>query len=431
MIKISVVIPVYNVEKYLEECLDSVISQTLRDIEIICVNDGSTDNSLEILKGYQKQDDRIIIIDQQNQGVASARNNAIDIAKGKFIAFMDPDDYYPGSDVLECLYNGAKRNDTHICGGSLCSIKKGQTIYRYNGIHSYNTFESEGKIHYKDYQYCFGFTRFIYNLNLLKSNKIYFPPYKLCEDPPFLAKAMICAGEFYALKKTTYCYRENYKHVLITPEWIIENSKGVFDLLQISKENELGQLHYNAIALNDFHIYIYKFIFEGNTEISRLVCKINNAIDYKLLKKYNISTRFPYYLSPSEIHNIMKIVGSKKDELFEALRHTKKVIIYGAGKVGANIFSEIENAECGNSICFAVTNKNNNPDSIKNTPVFSIYQLLSYKDSAIVLVAALGKFQIEMISTLKSLGFKNIMPIDEDMYRFSTITKIDREDSDV
>ena len=79
--KVSVIIPVYNVEKYLEECLDSIISQTLQDIEIICVNDGSKDDSLKILQKYSQKDNRITIIDKQNAGVSQARNDGIRVAK--------------------------------------------------------------------------------------------------------------------------------------------------------------------------------------------------------------------------------------------------------------------------------------------------------------------------------------------------------------
>ena len=91
--KISIIIPVYNAGQYLSQCLDSLLKQTLREIEIICVNDGSSDNSFEILKHYKTKDERIIIINQNNQGQGSARNRAIDISKGEYIAFVDPDDW--------------------------------------------------------------------------------------------------------------------------------------------------------------------------------------------------------------------------------------------------------------------------------------------------------------------------------------------------
>ena len=91
--KVSVVIPVYNVEKYLRRCLDSLVNQTYKNLEFICVNDGSTDNSLEILKEYAAKDSRFIIINQKNQGVALARNNGLNVASGDYLSFVDPDDW--------------------------------------------------------------------------------------------------------------------------------------------------------------------------------------------------------------------------------------------------------------------------------------------------------------------------------------------------
>ena len=113
MPKVSVIIPVYNVEKYLRECLNSVINQTLKDIEIILVDDGSTDSSLSICQEYAKKDDRIIVLTQQNQGAAVARNNGIKIAKGEYLSILDSDDYFDLS-MLEKLYNKAVKDDLDI-----------------------------------------------------------------------------------------------------------------------------------------------------------------------------------------------------------------------------------------------------------------------------------------------------------------------------
>ncbi|MCI6217042.1 MAG: glycosyltransferase, partial [Helicobacter sp.] len=108
--KVSVIIPVYNVEQYLRECLDSVTSQTLKQIEIICIDDGSTDNSLEILKEYQAKDTRIKIIRQKNGGLSSARNAGLAVAKGEYIQFVDSDDYLR-TDALQLLTEKAQEND--------------------------------------------------------------------------------------------------------------------------------------------------------------------------------------------------------------------------------------------------------------------------------------------------------------------------------
>ena len=88
-IKVSVIVPVYNVEKYLRECLESLVNQTLKEIEIICINDGSEDSSLEILNEYASKDSRFVIINQENCGQSVARNKGLDVAKGEYIGFVD------------------------------------------------------------------------------------------------------------------------------------------------------------------------------------------------------------------------------------------------------------------------------------------------------------------------------------------------------
>ena len=108
--EVSVIIPVYNAEKYLRECLDSVVNQTLKDIEIICIDDGSTDHSRAILMGYEKSDPRITVISQENLGLSAARNCGMRYASGKYIYFLDSDDYIDG-EALEILVRLAEEND--------------------------------------------------------------------------------------------------------------------------------------------------------------------------------------------------------------------------------------------------------------------------------------------------------------------------------
>lgn len=111
--KVSVIIPVYNTEKYLEECLNSVENQTLKDIEIICVNDGSTDKSLEILNNHANKDSRIKVISQENGGVSHARNTGMSKAKGKYIAFFDSDDILSPI-AYEKMYDLAELHNSEV-----------------------------------------------------------------------------------------------------------------------------------------------------------------------------------------------------------------------------------------------------------------------------------------------------------------------------
>ena len=111
--KVSVLIPCYNAEKYLIQCLDSVVNQTLKDIEIICINDGSTDNTLDILEQYAKKDARVKIINQKNGGMGRAYNNGLSNATGEYIAIVESDDWV-NADAFEFLYNLANKNNADI-----------------------------------------------------------------------------------------------------------------------------------------------------------------------------------------------------------------------------------------------------------------------------------------------------------------------------
>ncbi len=112
--KLSIIVPVYNTEKYLSRCLDSLVHQTMKDIEIICVNDGSKDNSIDILKDYASKYKNIVIIDKPNEGVWKARIDGIQIAKGDYIGFLDSDDYVH-LDFAEKLYTTITKKGADIC----------------------------------------------------------------------------------------------------------------------------------------------------------------------------------------------------------------------------------------------------------------------------------------------------------------------------
>ena len=112
-VKVSVILPVYNVSEYLRQCMDSIVGQTLKDIEIICVDDGSTDDSLEILKEYEAKDKRVKVIEQKNAGAGAARNNGLAIATGEYLSFLDSDDFFE-PDMLEKAYEKGKSSNAQV-----------------------------------------------------------------------------------------------------------------------------------------------------------------------------------------------------------------------------------------------------------------------------------------------------------------------------
>jgi len=244
MPKVSVIIPVYNVEKYLRECLDSVINQTLKDIEIICINDGSTDSSLDILNEYKKKDNRIIVITQENQGVGITRNTGIKLANGEFVIFIDPDDLYPENDILETLYDKAIKNHVMICGGEFSHFEDGSHNYKQDFVASLDgyLFKENSIVDYKNYQFDYGYHRFIYNREFLIQNNIFFPNYKRFQDPPFFVNAMITAKQFYGIHKIVYAYRYGHTSVNWNQEKVLDMMQGIIDDFCFAKKEKLLKL---------------------------------------------------------------------------------------------------------------------------------------------------------------------------------------------
>jgi len=173
-IKVSIIIPVYNVEKYLRQCLDSVVNQTLKEIEAICVDDGSTDNSLSILEEYAEKDHRIRVLTQENMGSGVARNRAIQQATGEYIGFMDSDDWADPT-MFEKLYENAKLNDSDITMCPMLIVKESEeelnssdlkALYFYNLDCFDETFNNK-VFNYKDTE------DFIFKVAVNAYNKIY------------------------------------------------------------------------------------------------------------------------------------------------------------------------------------------------------------------------------------------------------------------
>ena len=259
MPKVSVIVPIWNVEKYLPKCLDSLINQTLKDIEIICINDGSPDNCLNILKEYQAKDNRIIIIDQKNHGQGHARNSGLKIAKGEYIMFCDPDDYYELS-MCEEMYNTIVDNE---CDSVVCDVnivKETNSIFlkkidfigdyeqKYKGIKVVDN----DVIHLISVSPCIK----IYKKSLIDEYNIVFPDGLIHEDLSFFYKYFsVCKNVFFLNKKLyNRLLRKNSimyfvkikKHNSFID--IILNIEDFFNFLQ--KNNLLNQK--NELILNAF-----------------------------------------------------------------------------------------------------------------------------------------------------------------------------------
>lgn len=289
MITVSVIIPVYNGERYIDDCINCINNQTLNDLEVIFVNDGSSDNSLQKLKKYEG--DNISIYTQCNAGASVARNRGIREAKGKYIAFLDIDDRWANKNTLKTLYEKAEEYHALICGGSFgsseCEIL----------LDDKRVFSEEGFVKYSEYQYDFGFTRFIYNRKMIVENQIYFPRYRIFEDPVFMVNAMVVAKLFYAIPDVVYIYSgEHQKNLNV--EKTVDYLHGIRDNLLISSKYGYAYLHKeNFERLETLGSYYAEINMVGSNEsLFESLISVNAVIDKELLRSIGINLSNEYII---------------------------------------------------------------------------------------------------------------------------------------
>ena len=336
MPKVSVIIPVYNVEKYLRECMDSVVNQTLKDIEIICVDDGSTDNSRNILKEYSLKDSRIKIIEQNiNLGQSSARNKGIDAAKSQYIMFLDSDDWIDAR-TLELTYNKIIELKCDIlCFGHYNVLDNKKQLNWMNSLLEIN----KEKILY-DVQIPMAFldssTMKIYNKSFINKYDITFPEgIKTSEDGIFNLYCVHYGSKFGFLNETLYYYRKRLGSITYSNKnavkYDIESGKYLLKskIYAESKSEKQRKMILEKI-INNIEFYYYKpanskyrILFSINLQffLNYLYKNYDNNLlnSCKNIKKlrnmtfcnYLLKTIFSIVNSSDTKHKVITILGFK------------------------------------------------------------------------------------------------------------------------
>ena len=203
MVKISIIMPIFNDGQYLEKSIKSIEKQSFKDIELICVNDGSTDNTLEILDKYKEKYDWIKVYTQENQGSGKARNNGMLKSSGEYIAFLDADDFFIDDHSLEKIYNIAKNNNANMVSGN---IKLVDSDGNYSPFKDLDYYETDKIIKPEDYGIPWAFYKSIYKKDFLLNNHIFFPDLIRGQDPVFLAEVLSKIDIIYTASIDFYAY---------------------------------------------------------------------------------------------------------------------------------------------------------------------------------------------------------------------------------
>ena len=323
MKKVSVIIPVYNVEKYITKCLDSLVNQTLSDIEIIVVNDGTPDNSQIIIDEYVKNyPDKVISIVKENGGQGSARNIGLEKATGEYIGYVDSDDYVE-LNMYEELYDKAKENDSDIviCGNNIVYENNYNKIAEINYDNKYNDFENAffGKM---------AVWNKLYKKKMLINNNIKFKEKVWYEDFAFTLKTLVNAKNIDFLDKTLYNYlwREGSTMNNNNVKRNLEILDAFDDIRNYLISNDLLNKYYSYLEFNAInHIYISTVVRVINADVSKDLKKevIDKLLEYmnsnfkdfknnKYIKTLSRNRKIIYYLIKLRLYKLVNIIFKTK-----------------------------------------------------------------------------------------------------------------------
>ena len=406
--KISVIIPVYNSYKYLNRCLNSVLNQDLKEIEIICVDDGSTDASLELLNQYAANDDRIKLYHQENQGPADARNRGLSLACGEYVEFLDSDDFIKEG-CLKSLYEKAKLNaaDMLVFQSQYQAVKE-------NGIFPNMTPFGDGANVISGSEVLFQLAKlddmfaspclYLVKRELIEKNNIKFPFHmRSGEDASFTIELFFRAARVVIVNKVVhfYCKRENsvstskadLRHSIDAMFQFYECFR-LFYMMDLNDKEKETLCHFLQSPIQSAREYGAQFTISEELELE------NQKEPIQMLSKMLNVSRQPF---GGLVNNI---------EIFEnIISKYHNVILYGAGKIGNQVFKFFERKKLEDKLMGFAETSSGRSNVLYPLAVKRIFDYRA-SDSVLVILSASERYHDAMFRTAKNCGFNNILPVD-------------------
>jgi glycosyltransferase EpsJ len=291
---ISVIVPIYNVEKYLSKCIDTILKQPFKNYELILVNDGSPDNCSAICKGYSIKDNRIRVINKENGGLSSARNAGIDIATGKYIVFVDPDDQIC-DEYLNNLYSIAESNNCDAVISGYTTIPNNKRIvpgYKLDTVLNGRDFVLSSKHVHSNNDLCFVW-RYIYKLNIILEKKLRFNEKVFYgEDVIFNLEFLLNSRRVYAISEGYYYYTVNNPESLMRMKYKPKLEKSLEIQYKVRKNlSEKFYLNNNSDYKKDMADYYINHIFSMMVKNLKSKKETNSQIiksDFKKIINYKM-----------------------------------------------------------------------------------------------------------------------------------------------
>lgn len=400
-IKVSVIVPVYNAEKFLSECLDSLVGQTLQDIEIICVDDGSTDGSFGILQKYEKECPKVkVLSNPRNMGQPTSRNKGIAEARGKYIQFVDADDFIE-KDAARGLFELAEENRTDMLYMGMkihmeeglevkavpCGIR-GEYPDTYGGKELLQILTEKNEFFYYTWSV-------FYRSSFLKENGLLYRELVCGQGGNFIPRCLCRA------KRVKVCGREYY-HYRVHGSSITHTEKAPKELLfgKIMRYIDVLQL----FSMEEDSLELETFLEATHR---KLMGGINSLTG---LEKTELEGRMPSNFARHIFHVLCQDGHTYSIDLpqerLSRIRGRKNIIIYGAGYASKDVLDVVQQNQM-EMLGFAVTKRKGGKTNLFGHHIYEIRELACYKSTALVLVAANRKYNQEILDILQQYGFED------------------------
>ena len=403
--KFSVIIPVYNVESYLRQCLDSVLNQTYSNYEVICIEDVSTDHSLDILQEYQFKIPMKILVNDKNSGLSYARNRGMDVASGEYILFLDSDDYI-SYNLLETLAEELKTENYDFltfdskmfydagAGHTLTynPIRKNQYPEIYKGQELYMLQSKKGDYKATVWQYC-------YNKCFLQENNLRFVVGRYNEDEEFSFYTFMNAKRIKVLSKTLHYYRVRNGSIMSPdkiPERLLDNIDSYMDYIHFYLENK--GLDPNLEECVQFQV--------DNRARNILANFSQLTYDKRVLFEKSMRNDLQRLFMREILSRSKKKIFCK--EAAQQLETHEKIYVYGAGKYAKKVIQILDGEEIQLQ-GILVSNADKNPEEYCRYKVYECEKVKEQLPGALIIVGVSEKNSAEIIDNLKKIEAVDIL----------------------
>lgn len=405
MKKISIIIPVYNKEDRIRDCLDSILNQKISDVEVICVDDMSTDNSYRIVLEYSNKYSEIVAVkNNENRGAGYSRNVALALASGEYVWFIDADDYICDNSLRQIM-DIIIQQDVDVLAFDLLRIDEKGKYYAYSlnqsiltSINGESLFEQIGKEKKIRASTC---TQ-VYSKRYLDRINLKFTEGLIAEDAVFSMRAMICAKKVQYLREPLYIYHKCEQSVSTSTsdyDYFIGTFIAYCAMQQFWEEGEWNYALSQCMV--EFIVRYYKIAVKHYTiKDKEKIDKFISIQEKYIQQQYQL-------LVAREFTSIF--VQSLSREKIDVISQAKEVMIYGAGNVARDIVNLLDNLDI-QIVCYVVSDySNTDPKSIYGVPVKRVDEVPKSRRNSLVLIATMPNKYANIIDSLTKNRYTNYM----------------------